>query len=107
MHAVMQPTQDGIIMHIYVDRLEMDILQRTDLPYVVQYHRFSEKTIRRRSNSMEHMDMGMLETLLKKNENFNKAELVMMLRQVLNRLSYLHVHKIMHHDIKSSNLLGQ
>ncbi|KAI4352083.1 hypothetical protein L6164_006369 [Bauhinia variegata] len=84
---------------------EMDILGRTDSPNVVQYHGFFEKPSGDVAIVTEYMDLGTLDTLLKKNGTFSEAQLATVARQVLNGLSYLHAHKIIHRDIKPSNLL--
>ncbi|KAK4280655.1 hypothetical protein QN277_012251 [Acacia crassicarpa] len=86
-------------------RREMDILRRTDSPYVVRCHGFFEKPSGDVAIVMEYMDVGTLDTLLKKNGTFSEAQLAVVARQVLNGLSYLHAHKIVHRDIKPSNLL--
>ncbi|KAM1378089.1 hypothetical protein ACFX13_040230 [Malus domestica] len=54
---------------------------------------------------MEYMDSGTLETLLKSNGTFSELKLAYVARQVLNGLNYLHTHKIIHRDIKPTNLL--
>ena len=38
MHVVIPSTQDGIVMHVYENRPEVDILQRTDSPYGAEAH---------------------------------------------------------------------
>ena len=85
--------------------MEMDILQRTDSPYVVRCHGFFEKPSGEIAILMEYMDLGTLDTLLKKNGTFSEVQLATVARQVLSGLSYLHAHKIIHRDIKPSNLV--
>ncbi|KAF2317570.1 hypothetical protein GH714_024786 [Hevea brasiliensis] len=63
---------------------EMEILRRTDSPYIVHCHGIYEKPNGDIAILMEYMDLA---------------------RQVLNGLNYLHSHKIIHRDIKPSNLL--
>ncbi|KAI9080063.1 hypothetical protein K1719_037996 [Acacia pycnantha] len=86
-------------------RREMDILRRTDSPYVVQLHGFFEKPSGDVAILLEYMDLGTLDTLLKNNGTFSESQLATVARQVLNGLSYLHANKIIHRDIKPSNLL--
>ncbi|KAF2282236.1 hypothetical protein GH714_043877 [Hevea brasiliensis] len=54
---------------------------------------------------MEYMDPGTLDTLLKANGPFPETLLAHIAHQALNGLSYLHACKIVHLDIKPSNLL--
>ncbi|XP_028756647.1 mitogen-activated protein kinase kinase 9-like [Neltuma alba] len=86
-------------------RREMDILRRTDSPYVVQFHGFFEKPSGDVAILLEYMDSGTLDTLLKKNGTFSESQLAAVARQVLNGLSYLHANNVIHRDIKPSNLL--
>ncbi|KAK4283373.1 hypothetical protein QN277_000328 [Acacia crassicarpa] len=86
-------------------RREMDILRRTDSPYVVKLHGFFEKPSGDVAILLEYMDLGTLDTLLKNNGTFSESQLAAVARQVLNGLSYLHANKIIHRDIKPSNLL--
>lgn len=84
---------------------EMEILRRTDSPYVVRSHGIFEKPSGDISILMEYMDAGTLDTLLKTKGTFSEPQLADVARQVLNGLNYLHSHKIIHRDIKPSNLL--
>ncbi|KAJ4713584.1 Mitogen-activated protein kinase [Melia azedarach] len=84
---------------------EMEILRRTDSPYIVQCHGIYEKPYGDIAILMEYMDYGALDTLLKKTGTFSESELAQVTSQILKGLSYLHAHKIIHRDIKPSNLL--
>ncbi|KAJ7970245.1 Mitogen-activated protein kinase kinase [Quillaja saponaria] len=84
---------------------EMEILRRTDSPYIVQCHGCFEKPSGEIAIAMEYMDLGTLDTLLKSNGTFSEAKLALVACQVLNGLSYLHAYNIIHRDIKPSNLL--
>ncbi|KAJ9141576.1 hypothetical protein P3X46_032097 [Hevea brasiliensis] len=84
---------------------EMEILRRTDSPYIVHCHGIYEKPSGDIGILMEYMDLGTLDTLLQKQGTFSEAKLAHVARQVLNGLNYLHSHKIIHRDIKPSNLL--
>ncbi|KAF8378812.1 hypothetical protein HHK36_030161 [Tetracentron sinense] len=84
---------------------EMDILRRTDSPFVVRCHGIFEKPAGDIAILMEYMDSGTLDTLLKNNATFSEPTLAKIALQVLNGLNYLHAHKIVHRDIKPSNLL--
>ncbi|KAL6962953.1 Mitogen-activated protein kinase kinase 9 [Sarracenia purpurea var. burkii] len=84
---------------------EMEILRRTDSPFIVQCHGMFEKPGGDIAILMEYMDGGTLETVLKTTGNFSEPSLATVARQVLNGLNYLHHHKIVHRDIKPSNLL--
>lgn len=84
---------------------EMEILRRTDSPYVVKCHEIFEKPDGDIAILMEYMDFGTLESLLKSKGTFSETTLSDVARQVLNGLNYLHAHKIIHRDIKPANLL--
>uniref|UniRef100_A0A2P2PKU5 mitogen-activated protein kinase kinase n=1 Tax=Rhizophora mucronata TaxID=61149 RepID=A0A2P2PKU5_RHIMU len=92
---------------------EMEILRRTDSPYIVQCHGIYEKPSGDIAILMEYMDLGTLDSLLQQKLkgpgacpfSFSEANLAHVARQVLNGLNYLHGQKIMHRDIKPSNLL--
>ncbi|KAJ4835811.1 Mitogen-activated protein kinase kinase 9 [Turnera subulata] len=84
---------------------EMEILRRTDSPYIVQCYGIDEKPSGDIAIVMEYMDLGTLDSLCKKFGTFSEEKLAHVARQVLNGLGYLHAHKIIHRDIKPSNLL--
>lgn len=84
---------------------EMEILRRTDSPFVVRCHGIFEKPSGDIAILMEYMDCGTLDSLLKTQGTFSESKLAHVAFQVLNGLNYLHSHKIIHRDIKPSNLL--
>ncbi|XXG51206.1 hypothetical protein AAC387_Pa02g5031 [Persea americana] len=85
---------------------EMDILRRTDSPYVVRCHGIFEKSCGDIGIVMEYMDGGTLDSLLRRQSGTCSEDVLAgITRQVLEGLSYLHSHKIVHRDIKPSNLL--
>lgn len=84
---------------------EMEILRRTDSPFVVHCHEIFEKPDGDIAILMEYMDAGTLDSLLKKVGTFTEKSLADIARQILNGLNYLHAHKIIHRDIKPANLL--
>ncbi|CAF2182532.1 hypothetical protein BRARA_G02315 [Brassica rapa] len=82
---------------------EMEILRRTDSPYVVRCHGIFEKqVVGEVSILMEYMDGGTLESL---RGAVTEQRLAGFARQILKGLSYLHALKIVHRDIKPANLL--
>ncbi|XP_010498222.1 PREDICTED: mitogen-activated protein kinase kinase 7 [Camelina sativa] len=82
---------------------EMEILRRTDSPYVVRCHGIFEKPISGEvSILMEYMDGGNLESI---RGAVTEKQLAGFSRQILKGLSYLHSLKIVHRDIKPANLL--
>ncbi|KAI3517895.1 hypothetical protein L1887_17116 [Cichorium endivia] len=84
---------------------EMEILRRTDSPFVVHCHEIFEKPDGDIAILMEYMDAGTLDSLLKNVGTFTEKSLADIARQILNGLNYLHAHKIIHRDIKPANLL--
>ncbi|XVE63942.1 hypothetical protein DITRI_Ditri07aG0061200 [Diplodiscus trichospermus] len=84
---------------------EMEILRRTDSPYIVRCYGTYDKPSGDVSILMEYMDAGTLDTLLRNRGTFSEPELAHITRQILKGLSYLHAHKIIHRDLKPSNLL--
>ncbi|KAL5721920.1 mitogen-activated protein kinase kinase [Ranunculus cassubicifolius] len=84
---------------------EMEILRRTDSPFVVKCHGIFEKPSGDIAILLEYMDSGTLDNLLNRNGTFSEISCSNIARQVLNGLNYLHNHKIVHRDIKPSNLL--
>ncbi|XP_010416164.1 PREDICTED: mitogen-activated protein kinase kinase 9 [Camelina sativa] len=82
---------------------EMEILRRTDSPYVVKCHGIFEKpVVGEVSILMEYMDGGTLESL---RGAVTEKKLAGFAKQILKGLSYLHALKIVHRDIKPANLL--
>ncbi|PIA63810.1 hypothetical protein AQUCO_00201265v1 [Aquilegia coerulea] len=84
---------------------EMEILRRTDSPYVVSCNGIFEKSPGDIAILLEYMDSGTLDNVLRINGTFSESSLANVALQVLNGLNYLHTHKIVHRDIKPSNLL--
>nr|XP_043632024.1 mitogen-activated protein kinase kinase 9 [Erigeron canadensis] len=84
---------------------EMEILRRTDSPYVVKCHEIFEKSFGDIAILMEYMDVGTLESVIKTGGTLTEKMLADVARQVLKGLDYLHAHKIIHRDIKPANLL--
>ncbi|KAH1075581.1 hypothetical protein J1N35_027909 [Gossypium stocksii] len=84
---------------------EMDILRKTDSPYIVRCYETYEKPSGDVAILMEYMDAGTLDTLLRNKGTFMELELAHITRQILKGLSYLHAHKIIHRDLKPSNIL--
>lgn len=54
---------------------------------------------------MEYCPGGSLRTLLKQKHRLPEIEVIQFTKQILNGLSYLHAHHIIHRDIKSANIL--
>lgn len=54
---------------------------------------------------MEYVSGGSIATLLEKYGSFNEHLIRTYTRQILQGLLYLHSHRIMHRDIKGSNIL--
>ncbi|XP_023731451.1 mitogen-activated protein kinase kinase 9 [Lactuca sativa] len=86
---------------------EMEILRRTDSPFVVHCHEIFEKPNGDIAILMEYMDAGSLDSLLKNGGSgtFTEKSLADIARKILNGLNYLHAHKIIHRDIKPANIL--
>eukprot|EP01018_Ginkgo_biloba_P024000 Gb_36141 [translate_table: standard] len=80
---------------------EMEILRRTDSPYVVKCYGVFDQGGEVQF-VLEFMDGGSLD---KKTKGMSEPLLAEVARQVLLGLKYLHSHKIVHRDIKPSNLL--
>ncbi|KAL6979581.1 mitogen-activated protein kinase kinase [Sarracenia purpurea var. burkii] len=75
---------------------EMEILRRTDSPFIVQCHGMFEKPGGDIAILMEYMDGGTLEAVLKTTGNFSEPSLATVARQVLNGLNYLHLDLALH-----------
>ena len=84
---------------------EMEILRRTNSPHVVRCHEIFEKPLDDIAILMEYMNLGTLDLLLRTHGTFSEPKFADVARQVLNDLSYLHGQKIIHCDLKPSNLL--
>jgi len=54
---------------------------------------------------MEYMDNGSLESALATNGTFSEERLVVVARDILHGLAYLHARNIIHRDIKPANIL--
>ena len=80
---------------------EMEILRRTDSPYVVKCHGVYDG-VGEIQFVLEYMDRGSLD---KFGRRMSEPFLAAVARQVLHGLKYLHANKIVHRDIKPSNLL--
>lgn len=81
---------------------EMDILRRTDSPYVVKCHGVFDRGGEIQF-VLEYMDRDSLDK--RPTPRLPEPFLAEVARQVLLGLKYLHSHKIVHRDIKPSNLL--
>jgi serine/threonine protein kinase len=81
---------------------EMEILKKTESPYIVKCHGIFEKG-EDTHFALEYMDGGSLEQ--RKSDMMSERFLLDVARQVLEGLRYLHSHKIVHRNIKPSNLL--
>ncbi|KAK7364141.1 hypothetical protein VNO80_12570 [Phaseolus coccineus] len=85
---------------------EVSILRHaTDCPYVVGFHGSFENSNGEMAILMEYMDNGSLETALATNGTFSEERLVVVARDILNGLAYLHARNIIHRDIKPANIL--
>ncbi|KAF3785590.1 Mitogen-activated protein kinase kinase 7 [Nymphaea thermarum] len=84
---------------------EMEILKKTDSPYLVRCHGIFEGAGGDVCLALEYMEGGTLEGLLRAEGTFSEGSLVGAARQVLEGLTYLHGQRIVHRDIKPSNLL--
>ncbi|TXG56172.1 hypothetical protein EZV62_017485 [Acer yangbiense] len=84
---------------------ETKILGFVDSPFVIKCHRVFEQLLPSSGGSkailMEYMDGGTLDT----RRSFSESSLAHIAYQVLKGLEYLHACKIVHLDIKPSNLL--
>ncbi|KAF2292793.1 hypothetical protein GH714_028990 [Hevea brasiliensis] len=96
--------EENIITNSCVSH-ELEILACTNSPFIVKCHGIFEPRAGEKAILMEYMDAGTLDTLLKANGPFPETLLAHIAHQALNGLSYLHACKIVHLDIKPSNLL--
>ncbi|KAJ0985004.1 hypothetical protein J5N97_003360 [Dioscorea zingiberensis] len=95
---VIYGNRDDIVRH-QICR-EMDILHTTDNPNLIRCHGFEDR-FGKIQVLLEYMDGSSLDGRRISSEPF----LADVARQVLTGLAYLHCRKIIHHDIKPSNLL--
>ncbi|XP_068501302.1 mitogen-activated protein kinase kinase 9-like [Phaseolus vulgaris] len=87
---------------------EISILRRaTHCPYVIIVYQNCESMISHDEMAilMEYMDNGSLESALATNGTFSEERLVVVARDILNGLAYLHARNIIHRDIKPANIL--
>eukprot|EP01018_Ginkgo_biloba_P034851 Gb_41213 [translate_table: standard] len=82
---------------------EMEILKKTNSPYVVKCHGIFEKG-EEIHFVLEYMDGGSLLNVMEQ-RRMSESFLADVAKQVLEGLKYLHRQKIVHRDIKPSNLL--
>ncbi|KAJ6687661.1 MITOGEN-ACTIVATED KINASE KINASE KINASE [Salix koriyanagi] len=83
---------------------EIEILRRTDSPYIVQCHGSYEKPSGDIVIVMEYMELGTLDSILQNYGTFDEPKLSHVARQVLSGLSYLHGHsKIMQRTLDACN----
>ncbi|GLJ46616.1 hypothetical protein SUGI_0982220 [Cryptomeria japonica] len=82
---------------------EMEILKKTDSPFVVKCHGIFDKG-EEIHFVLEYMDGGSLQDVAQK-RRLPEGFLAEVARNVLEGLKYLHRQKIVHRDIKPSNLL--
>lgn len=86
-------------------RREVDILRRSNSPYIIHCHAVFEKPSGDIGILMEFMESGTLQTQLKSHGTFSESKLADVARQILNGVNYLHAQKIAHRDIKPANIL--
>ncbi|KAK3001287.1 hypothetical protein RJ639_021961 [Escallonia herrerae] len=84
---------------------EIEIFSSTSSPFVVGYRGAFQNPSGEIAILMEYMDAGTLDNLVKTNGSFTEAMIANIARQGLKGLSYIHEKKIVHQDIKPSNLL--
>ncbi|KAL9256185.1 Mitogen-activated protein kinase kinase 9-like protein [Drosera capensis] len=106
---VLNPSSSSDPVHRRLAFREIDILRRTNSPFLVRCHAFLDNYHGSGGDSLglllEYMDSGSLETYLKNKGTLSESQLAHVARQVLHGLVYLHKHKIVHRDIKPANLL--
>ena len=55
--------------------------------------------------TMEYLEDGSLDELISRKHGLSEAEAVRFARQIANALSYMHEHKVLHLDLKPSNIM--
>eukprot|EP01117_Protostelium_nocturnum_P004555 TRINITY_DN1643_c1_g2_i1.p1 TRINITY_DN1643_c1_g2~~TRINITY_DN1643_c1_g2_i1.p1 ORF type:complete len:1059 (-),score=373.24 TRINITY_DN1643_c1_g2_i1:7-3183(-) len=84
--------------------LEIKLLQRLKHPNIVKYidHIHSKRSI---YISMEFMEIGSLEHMVRKHGVFPEELVSVYMKQILAGLNYLHGEGVVHRDIKAANIL--
>eukprot|EP01083_Nonionella_stella_P068185 180826_1 len=85
-------------------RREIGVLSALQHPNIVQYFgtEYSKNVL---NVFLEFVSGGSIATLLKKFGKFNEKLVQLYSRQILLGLEYLHMHRIVHRDIKGGNIL--
>eukprot|EP01089_Gocevia_fonbrunei_P002654 TRINITY_DN12570_c0_g1_i2.p1 TRINITY_DN12570_c0_g1~~TRINITY_DN12570_c0_g1_i2.p1 ORF type:complete len:571 (+),score=72.45 TRINITY_DN12570_c0_g1_i2:74-1786(+) len=83
---------------------EIDLLKRLDHPNIVKYVALVESD-NHVNLILEYIEAGSLLHLLKEFGDMPEAIISVYIKQVLNGLKYLHSEKVIHRDIKASNIL--
>ena len=86
--------------------IENDIHSRLHHPGVVQYEGIFEDE-KYCVIIMEYCSLSNLQSLLIRRTRFTEAEARFFLRQILDRVEYLHSKLVMHRDLKLENILLQ
>lgn len=85
-------------------RNEIELLSITDHPNIVKIYEYFEdhETF---SIIMEYLEGGELFEYISKRDTFSEGLACKIMKQVLNALSYLHSHQIIHSDLKAENIM--
>eukprot|EP01119_Soliformovum_irregulare_P008680 TRINITY_DN2177_c1_g1_i1.p1 TRINITY_DN2177_c1_g1~~TRINITY_DN2177_c1_g1_i1.p1 ORF type:complete len:1141 (+),score=342.93 TRINITY_DN2177_c1_g1_i1:52-3474(+) len=84
--------------------MEIKLLQKLRHSNIVKYvdHILSKKAI---YIVMEYMEIGSLQSMVKRDGIFPEFLAIVYVRQILNGLDYLHQQGVIHRDIKAANIL--